>query len=87
MKQINKKIESFYSNLLETNLSNSVALNNDFNAFVEDIDTPQLSPEESMALESNLSLDELKNVLKSFQNNNSPDEDGFSKNFTKHSLI
>ena len=60
MKQINKEIESFYSNLLETNLSNPDDFNEDFNAFVEDIDTPQLSPEESMALESNLTLDELK---------------------------
>ena len=81
MKQINKEIESFYSNLLETNLSNPDDFNEDFNAFVEDIDTPQLSPEESMALESNLTLDELKNVLKSFQNNKSPGEDGFSKEF------
>ena len=28
-----------------------------------------------------MTLDELKNVLKSFQNNKSPGEDGFSKEF------
>ena len=34
-----------------------------------------------MSLESNLTLGEIKNVLKSFQNNKSPGEDGFSKEF------
>jgi len=40
-----------------------------------------LSFEESVPLESDLTLDEIKNVLKSFQNNKSPGEDGFSKEF------
>ena len=42
---------------------------------------PKLSVEQSMALEAEISLDEIKEVLKSFQNNKSPGEDGFSKEF------
>ena len=48
-----------------------------FFAFVENLDIPKLFFEESMSLESDLTLDEIKNVLKSFQSNKSPGEDGF----------
>ena len=34
-----------------------------------------------MALEVEITLDEIKEVLKSLQNNKSPGEDGFSKEF------
>ena len=54
IKQINKEIESFYSNLLETNSSNPIDFNEEFNAFVADLQIPQLTPEESSGLESNL---------------------------------
>ena len=83
MKQINKEIELFYSNLLETKLSSfhSTNFSHNFNAFVENIDVPKLSVDKSMSLESDLTLPEIINVLKSFQNNKSPGEDGFSKEF------
>ena len=54
IKQINEEIESFLSNLLETNSSNSIDFDEEFNAFVADLQIPQLTPEESSALESNL---------------------------------
>ena len=54
IKQINKEIESFYSNLLASNSSNPIDFNEEFNAFVADLQIPQLTPEESSALESNL---------------------------------
>ena len=55
IKQINEEIESFHSNLLETNSSNHpIDFNEEFNAFVADLQIPQLTPEESSALESNL---------------------------------
>ena len=54
IKQINKEIESFYSNPLATNSSNPIDFNEEFNAFVADLQIPQLTPEESSALESNL---------------------------------
>ena len=54
IKQINKEIESFYSNLLASNSSNPINFNEEFNAFVADLQIPQLTLEESSALESNL---------------------------------
>ena len=73
----------FYSDLLETKLSDSHPTNfgENFNTFVENLVIPKLSVEQSMALEVELTLDEIKEVLKSFQNNKSPGEDGFSKEF------
>ena len=83
MKQINKEIESFYSDLLETKLSGShlTDFGENFNTFVENLVIPKLSVEQSMALEVEITLDESKEVLKSLQNNKSPGEDGFSKEF------
>ena len=83
MKQINLEIESFYSDLLETKSASLLSTNfrENFSAFVENLDIPKLSFEESMSLESDLTLGEIKNVLKSFQSNKSPGGDGFSKEF------
>ena len=83
MKQVNLEIESFYSDLLETKSAGLLSTNfrENFSAFVENLDIPKLSFEESMSLESNLTLGEIKNVLKSFQSNKSPGGDGFSKEF------
>ena len=83
MKQVNLEIESFYSNLLETKSAGLLSTNfrENFSAFVENLDIPKLSFEESMSLESDLTLGEIKNVLKSFQSNKSPGGDGFSKEF------
>ena len=85
VKQISLEIESFYSDLLETK-SDGLLSTNFFFAFVENLDIPKLSFEESMSLESDLTLGEIKNVLKSFQNNKTPGGDRFSKEFFKHSL-
>ena len=83
MKQVNLEIESFYSDLLETKSAGLLSTNfrENFSAFVENLGTPKLSFEESMSLESDLTLGEIKNVLKSFQSNKSPGGDGFSKEF------
>ena len=42
IKQINKEIESFYSNLLASNSSNPIDFKEEFNAFVADLQIPQL---------------------------------------------
>ena len=83
MKQINLEIKSFYSDLLETKSAGLLSTNfrENFFAFVENVDIPKLSFEESMSLESDLTLGEIKNVLKSIKNNKSPGGDGFSKEF------
>ena len=58
MKQINQEIELFYSDLLETKSSGLPSTNfrENFFAFVEDLDIPKLSFEESVSLESDLTL-------------------------------
>ena len=80
MKQINKEIKYFHSDLLETILSNFYVTNfgENFNTFVEDLDIPKVSLNQSMTLETELTVDGVRDVLKSFQNNKSPGEDGFS---------
>ena len=50
--------------------------------FIEGLDIPQLSEEEQEPLETELTLKELKDALASFANN-SPGEDGFTKEFYK----
>jgi len=62
MKQINQEIELFHSDLLETKSSGFLSTNfrENFFAFVEDLDIPKLSFEESVYLEADLILDEIK---------------------------
>ena len=62
MKQINLEIESFYSDLLETKSAGLLSTNftENFFAFVESVDIPKLSFEESMSIESDLTLGEIK---------------------------
>ena len=62
MKQINREIESFYSDLLETKSSGFLSTNfkENFFAFVENLDIPKFSFEKSMSLESDLTFDEIK---------------------------
>ena len=84
MKEINKELESFYSDLLGTKFSNSyppTAFDKNFNEFIQNLEIPKLSPKESTPVESERSIDEVKIVLNSFQNNKSPGDDGFSKEF------
>ena len=61
------------SDLLETKSTGFLSTNFRENFFAK------LSFEESMSFESDLILGEIKNILKSFQNNKSPGRDGFSK--------
>ena len=58
MKQINLEIESFYSDLLETKSPGLLSTNfkDNFFAFVENVDIPKWSFEESMSLEPDLAL-------------------------------
>ena len=85
MKQINREIKSFYSDLLETKSSGFLSTNfrDNLFSFVENLDIPKLSFKESMSLESDLTLDEIKNIL----NNKSPGGDGFFKAFYETSSV
>lgn len=84
MKQINKEIESYYNDLFRTKFVNNnqqIDFNEDFNEFVDNLEIPKLSFEESNLFEGELTLEEIQTVIKSFQNNKSPGEDGFTKEF------
>ena len=86
MKEINKELESFYSDLLGTKFADSyppTAFDENFNEFIQNLEIPKLSPKELTPLESELSIDEVKIVLNSFQNKKSPGDDVFSKEFYK----
>ena len=82
---IQKEIESYFSRLYKTKICDSArpqqteALQN----FIETLDLPKLiiSDEEQTNLEHELTLEEIKNTLLSFQNNKTPGEDGFTKEF------
>ena len=79
-KQINKEIESFFTDFYRSNFyaQNQTDAQEKFKEFVENLKTTKLSEQEKEELECELSLDELKNALKGFQNNKTPGEDGFT---------
>jgi len=52
-----------------------------FNTFTCNLETPKLSIAEQISQENDLSLDELLTTIKSFENNKSPADDGFTKEF------
>jgi len=88
---IQKEIESYFSRLYKTKICDSArpqqteVLQN----FIETLDLPKLiknpkliiSDEEQTNLEHELTPEEIKNTLLSFQNNKTPGEDGFIKEF------
>ena len=83
MKQINKEIEEYYKSFLTSKVppEDHENLNESFNSFVEDLKNPELSEDEQQELENNLTKEELLNALKSFNENKTPGEDGFTKEF------
>ena len=54
-----------------------------FNNLVEGLELPKLTYEEQLSLEHELSVEEIKNVLVSFEKNKTPGEDGFTVEFMK----
>ena len=52
-----------------------------FNNLVEGLELPKLTYEEQLSLEHELSLEEIKKVLVSFEKNKTPGEDGFTVEF------
>ena len=82
-KQINKEIESFFARFYKSSIDpqqeNDVL--EKFQSFVESLEITSLSEHENEELEHNLSIEELQNALKDFQNNKTPGEGGFTKEF------
>ena len=80
---INKEIDDFYCDLLTSKLSQSqqTEFHDNFNTFTCNLERPKLTIEEQISQESDLSLEELLTTIKSFENNKSPGDDGFTKEF------
>ena len=80
---INKELEDFYYDLLTSKLSQSqqTEFHDNFNTFTCNLEKPKLTIEEQPSQEYDLSLEELLTTIKSFENNKSPGDDGFTKEF------
>ena len=81
--KVNKQIETFFSEIYTKKLA-SIPLSEQeksFNNFTEDLELSKLTNEEQELLEHDLSLEETKNVLHSFEKNKTSGEDGFTKEF------
>ena len=81
--KVNKQIETFFSEIYTTKLA-SIPLSEQeksFNSFTENLELSKLTNEEQELLEHDLSVGEIKNVLHSFEQNKTPGEDGFAKEF------
>lgn len=76
--EILKQIENFYRGLFTFQFSSSGQL---FDNFVENVVLPELSEVDKNKLEGELSVDECRQILKTFSNGKSPGEDGFTVEF------
>ena len=81
MKKINKQrclCKTYKSKLTDVSLSEQELGLKDF---IQNLEIPRLSNEEQATFEHELNVQEIKNVLHSFEKNKTPGEDGFSKEF------
>ena len=83
IKEINEEIELFYSELLKSQLNKTEQMDSKkhFSDFVDGLATPKVNNQENSFLEVELTLEKLESSLKSFQNNKTSGEDGFTKGF------
>ena len=82
-KQINKELEKHYSLFLKTNIEpcEEEKVQEKFEGFVGGLNLTSLHEQENEELEAEISIDEVRNALKGFQNNKTPGDDGFIKEF------
>ena len=81
-KQINKELENLYKQFQRTRFEENDALER-FQRFVEDLNLPYLEEQKKQDLEDEISVDEVWNALNGFQNDKTPGDDGFTKEFYK----
>ena len=79
-KQVNKEIENIYNQFYKTSFEEKDTLGS-FQRFVEDLNLPFLEEQEKQELEGEISIDEVWNALNGFQNDKTPGDDGFTKEF------
>ena len=77
-KEILEEIKSFYKDLYTCKDEVS---DNDIETYLNNIVTPELSPEQQTSCENQLSVDECHEVLKNMSKNKTPGSDGFSSEF------
>ena len=81
-KDVNKKIEDHFSKILNSKIvENENVQRVNFNQFAKDVVIPRLTNEEQIEMENDLTMEEIKKVLKLFQRNKTPGEDGFPVEF------
>ena len=83
-KKINQEIENHYSPIfIETNIDPCVEndLHEEFQSFIENLTFTSLAEQENRELEAEINIDEVQNTLNGFQNNKTPGDDGFTKEF------
>ena len=83
MKKINKQIEVLFSETYKSKLTD-VPLSEqelDLKDFIQNLEIPRLPNEEQATFEHELTVQEMKNVLHSFEKNKTPGKDGFPKEF------
>ena len=76
-KQVNKEIENHYGQFYKAKIEEN-DLQQRFESFVENWNFTQLQEHENQELEDEISIDEVRNALRGFQNNKSPGDDGFT---------
>ena len=83
MKKINKQIDVFFSETYKSKLTDVPLSEQELglNDFIQNLEIPRLSNEEQATFEHELTVQEIKHVLHSFEKNKTPGEDGFSKEF------
>ena len=83
MKKINKQIEVFFSETYKSKLTDVPLSEQELGLkdFIQNLEIPRLSNEEQATFEHELTVQEIKIVLHSFEKNKTPGEDGFSKEF------
>ena len=79
-KQVNKEIENIYNQFYKTSFEEKDTLGS-FQRFVEDLNLPFLEEQEKQELEGEISIDEVWHALNGFQNDKTPGDDGFTKEF------
>ena len=82
-KKVNKEIENHFSKFYRTNFdpNKEKEISSKFQRFVENLDLAYLTEQDNLELEAEINIEEVRNALNSFQNNKTPGDDGFTKEF------
>ena len=81
-KEVNKRIENLFFKMLSSKIiknGNDQGVN--INQFAKDLLIPRLNNEEQSEMENDLTMAEIKNIIKLFQKNKTPGNKGFSIQF------